>query len=252
MSFLTLENAVKNYQLGETTVNALRGVSLSIEKGEYSVIWGLSGCGKSTLLNILATTDRVTSGKYMFADNNIAALNDRTVTQLREQKIGIIFQTFNLVPVLTAVENVMLPAQLSRNSNRKNLKERALDILETVDVIDYAHHLPDQLSGGQRQRVALARSLINEPELVIADEPTANLDTKNSRNIIELFSKMNKTLNTTFVLSSHDPRLIESATRKIHLQDGEILTDEIISSQPVITEPSFINQAIAKEPADAF
>jgi putative ABC transport system ATP-binding protein len=235
MGFLMLENVVKNYQLGQTTVQALRGVSLTIQHGEFSVIWGASGSGKSTILNILATIDKVSDGRFLFNGQEIAHWHDREITRLREQKIGIIFQSFNLLPVLTALENVMLPAQLNHSRPSADLTERAMAILQSVGVVDVAHHLPDQLSGGQRQRVALARALINQPQLVIADEPTANLDSKNSRNIIDLFSKMNEEFKTTFVFSSHDPQLIESAKRQIKLQDGEIIADHQCPSTPAQT-----------------
>ena len=249
MSFLTLSAASKQYQLGETTVIALNNVDLTIEKGEFTVIWGASGSGKSTLLNMLAMIDHPDNGQYHFNGQSLASMSDEQITSLRQNNIGIIFQSFNLVPVLTALENVMLPGQLHGGTIDPDLKQRAIQLMTEVGVQDYAHHLPDQLSGGQRQRVALARSLINQPELVIADEPTANLDSINSDHIIELFARMNEKLNTTFVFSTHDEKLIQAARRKVHLLDGCIIADTSSagSSSADIEPPQLSSQAITQQ-----
>ncbi len=225
MSYLTLQNVSKRYLLGNTRIDALNDINLGIEEGEFTVIWGPSGCGKSTLLNILATIDDPSDGDYRVGEHSIKGMSDRDKTHLRQREIGVIFQNFNLVPVMTALENVMLPGQLSGGKVDPTLQARARKLMNEVGVEEYVSHRPDQLSGGQRQRVALARALINQPRLVIADEPTANLDSVNSQKIIDLLSQMNKIYSTTFIFSTHDQMLLNSARRKVELRDGKLASD---------------------------
>ena len=226
MSFITLTDVSKNYALGNTTVRALKNVDLTIERGEFTAVWGPSGSGKSTLLNILATIDTPSRGSYCFDGRAIDQLSDKSLTDMRQRRIGIIFQHFNLIPVLTALENVMMPMQLNaaqRNTlSHRALKERALALMNEVGVSDLALSRPDHLSGGQRQRVAIARALITEPEFVVADEPTANLDSHTSEKIIQLMQTLNKQHGTTFIFSTHHNLLIASAERTIQLLDGSI------------------------------
>lgn len=222
MSFISLTNVSREYTLGSTTVPALKNINLTIEKGEFTAIWGPSGSGKSTLLNILATIDKPNHGSYQFSGKDVGTMTDKALTTLRQQHIGIIFQNFNLIPVLSALENVMLPVQVGR-FKIENLQQRAMSLLEEVGVANYAKHRPDHLSGGQRQRVAIARALISNPDFVIADEPTANLDSETSDKIIQLMADLNEKHNTTFLFSTHHHMLIASAKRTIHLLDGEIL-----------------------------
>ena len=240
MSFIQLQQVHKDYALGNTIVPALRGVDLVIERGEFTAIWGPSGSGKSTLLNILATIDSPTRGDYRFDGQSIHQLSDKKLTALRQEKIGIIFQNFNLVPVLTALENVMLPMQISRQKTH-DLVNRALALLEEVGVVDYANHRPDHLSGGQRQRVAIARALIANPEFVIADEPTANLDSNTSEKIIGLMSDLNNKHQTTFVFSTHHHVLIAAARRTIHLLDG-VIVNKSQADTPSFSRPVQNNQ----------
>lgn len=236
MSFLSLERATKHYQLGATRVTAIKEVSLNIESGEFTVIWGPSGCGKSTLLNLLSTIDLPSEGDYRINSESVLNMGDRALTRLRQQRVGIIFQSFNLVPVMTALENVMLPGQLHGDEVAPELKNRAGALLEEVGVSEYADHRPDELSGGQRQRVALARALINRPELVIADEPTANLDSVNGQRIIELLAKMNHKHGTTFVFSTHDQVLLRSAHRRVQLVDGQVASDSLNESSQAVPQ----------------
>ncbi|MCH9692280.1 MAG: ABC transporter ATP-binding protein [Gammaproteobacteria bacterium] len=231
MSFLTLECATKCYQLGSTQIVAVKDISLTIEGGEFTVICGPSGSGKSTLLNMLSTIDLPSEGDYRIDNTSVLNMGDRQLTQMRQKRVGIIFQSFNLVPVMTTRENVMLPGQLHGGRVVPELKSRAETLLEEVGVGQYAEHRPDQLSGGQRQRVALARALINRPELVIADEPTANLDSDNSQKIIALLAEMNRKYGITFVFSTHDQLLLRSARRCVQLVDGRVVEDTQCSNK---------------------
>lgn len=225
MSLFHLDNIGKTYQLGETAVHALQNVSLEIAPAEFTVIWGPSGSGKTTLLNMLSTIDQPSTGTIRFDGQDTGQMDDQALTGLRLNQIGVIFQSFNLIPVLSALENVMLPLQLQGVSPRQ-AATRAQALLDEVDVGQHASRRPDRLSGGQRQRVAIARALITNPKAVIADEPTANLDSGNTRRIIELMSRLNKEHQVTFIFSTHDPLLIDVAERNIHLRDGSIVKTE--------------------------
>lgn len=232
MCLIKLQTISKYYKLGTTTVRALQDVDLRVDQGEFTAVWGPSGSGKSTLFNVLATIDRPSKGSYTFAGQDVTRLGDQELTRLRQQRIGIIFQSFNLVPVLSALENVTLPLQFGR-SNKKQLNERARYLLEEVGLADQQHQRPNQLSGGQQQRVAIARALIAEPSLVLADEPTANLDSKTSELIINLLARLNRDHGTTFLFSTHHDLLIQSARRQLHLKDGLLETEAAQSGKPL-------------------
>jgi putative ABC transport system ATP-binding protein len=212
--------------LGETTIEALNNVSLDIHSGEFLAVWGPSGSGKSTMMNIIGLIDAPTSGEVWFDGQNTRSLKDDELTDFRGHKIGFVFQGFNLVPVLTALENVMLPLQIQGVPEHK-AHERAMAALIDVGLERFKSSRPDKLSGGQRQRVAIARALAVEPKLVIADEPTANLDSENSRMVVDLMRDLNRTRGVTFVFTTHDPRLLEHVDRKILLRDGNIESDEV-------------------------
>jgi putative ABC transport system ATP-binding protein len=222
---LELRDIQKTYQLGEVPVHALKGVSTDIDKGEFIAICGPSGSGKSTLLNIIGTVDTPTAGTVKYAGQDVLRMSDDAQTEMRNTTIGFIFQSFNLVPVFTALENVMLPLTF-RNLPAKVAKEKALAKLQAVGLEKHVHHRPSKLSGGQRQRVAIARALAQEPSLVIADEPTANLDSVTSRQILDIMLQLNAQEHITFIFSTHDPRLIDHVRRTMWLQDGVITADE--------------------------
>ena len=207
--------------MGATRVPALRGVSLAIEAGEFVAVAGPSGSGKSTLLNLVGCLDHPSSGRVLVGDVDVATLGDDALSDLRSRTIGFIFQTFNLIPVLSAVENVEFPL-LFRGSDpaARTRAERALD---AVGLAGFGRHRPDELSGGQRQRVAVARALVTQPAIVLADEPTANLDSATGEAIIALMLEINRRQGTTFLFSTHDPRVMTHAHRVIQLADGKIL-----------------------------
>jgi len=212
----------KDYFLGETVVHALRGVDLMIDKGEFVAIWGPSGSGKTTLLNLIGAIDQPTSGQFYIEGQEVKRLSDNKRTELRNRSIGFIFQGFNLIPVLSALENVMLPLEI-RGASSSEARDRALSRLDEVGLSDFVRHRPDKMSGGQQQRVAIARALVTNPSLVIADEPTANLDTDTSKKIIGLMRDLNEKEKTTFVFSTHDQRLLGQVERLVRLEDGKIL-----------------------------
>ena len=217
-----LSNIHRHFPLGETTVQALRGVDLTIARGESLAIWGPSGSGKSTLLNLLGLIDQPDQGTLRFDGEDVHGQSDDALTDCRSRKIGFVFQSFNLVPVLTALENVMLPLQI-QGLNLDAARVRAEAWLARVGLERFARQRPDKLSGGQRQRVAIARALVTGPELVLADEPTANLDSENSRDLIELLQQLNAETGVTCVFSTHDPRLLDHVPRHVQLVDGRIL-----------------------------
>lgn len=227
MSKIEIRNLTKSYRLGHTSVEALRGIDLSIDTPEIIGIVGPSGSGKTTLLNILGGIDLATSGTVSIDEDKIGDLDDNARTALRRREIGFIFQTFSLIPVLTALENVELPL-MAQGVPRKQRRERALALLKRVGLTREAYQRPDELSGGQRQRVAIARALIIKPRLVLADEPTANLDGENGRNVLELMHEMNHEMKTTFLLSTHDPRVLPYLDRRVYLEDGRITRIEVV------------------------
>jgi putative ABC transport system ATP-binding protein len=217
-----LKDVVKTYKLGETTVPALRGCSLTLNRGDFTALIGASGSGKSTVLNMVGCIDEPDSGSIEIDNVNIKPLSDLARSRLRNEKIGFIFQSFNLIPVLTAYENVELPLLINQNVNPAEYRERVQGALADVDLSGFAHHLPDQLSGGQRQRVAIARALAAKPALILADEPTANLDSVNSTKIIDLMIELNRTKGVTFLFSTHDERLMDRVSHIVHIRDGII------------------------------
>jgi putative ABC transport system ATP-binding protein len=223
---LRLDGVRRVFRLGATEVEALAGVSLEIAAGEFLAVWGPSGSGKSTLMNLLGLIDAPSAGSLCFEGEDVARLGDDALTDFRGGRIGFVFQNFNLVPVLSALENVMLPLQL-RGVTTETARAQALEMLTEVGLERFVAARPDQLSGGQRQRVAIARALAVQPRLVIADEPTANLDTENSRMVVDLMRAMNRAHGVTFVFTTHDPRLLEHVDRRILLRDGRIERDEV-------------------------
>jgi len=222
---INAQNVVKIYSSGSLRVEALRSVSLQVQRGEILGIMGASGCGKTTLLNCLSGLDGVTSGEVFIEGTNLATMNDRQKTSYRAQNMGFIFQTYNLLPVLSAVENVELPLVVSGVPAGK-ARTRAMAALERVNLADRAQNWPAQLSGGQRQRVTIARALVNEPAIVWADEPTGALDSKTANEIIELMEQLNREQAQTFVLVTHDPRVGQRCHRLIHMSDGQIVSEE--------------------------
>ena len=224
-SIVELKKVVKEYPLGKLTVRALADVDLIIEKGEFTVIAGPSGSGKTTLLNMVGCVDVPTSGEVVVEGRSTIKLKDRARTRLRLSKLGFIFQTFNLIPVLTAAQNVEFPLLLQGKMSRKERKSRVEEMFELVDLTPHIKKRPNELSGGQRQRVAIARALVSLPSIVLADEPTANLDSATGLNIINLMKVLNQKRQTTFIFSTHDPRVMEHAKRIIHIVDGKIDSD---------------------------
>ena len=224
-TIIELTDIKKSYRLGQTEVPAVRGVSLKLQKGEFTGIVGASGSGKSTLLNVIGCIDDPDSGRIMIDGIDVLALNDDEKSLLRNAKIGFIFQTFNLVPVLNVYENVELPLLINDAISVSERKDRVKAALSDVGLEGYLRNRPDQLSGGQRQRVAIARALAGNPAIVLADEPTANLDSVNSNKIIDLMLELNAKRKVTFLFSTHDEKLIGRILRTIHIQDG-VLVDE--------------------------
>jgi putative ABC transport system ATP-binding protein len=213
----------KEYELGRTRVAALRGVTLEVERGEFLAVAGPSGSGKSTLLNLMGCLDHPTSGRVIIGEQDVAHLDDDALSDLRARQIGFIFQTFNLIPVLSALENVEFPLLFQgRPGGRAAGRARARRALEEVGLLDFARHRPDELSGGQRQRVAVARALVTDPVIVLADEPTANLDSMTGDAIISLMLDINRRDGTTFIFSTHDAKVMAHAHRVVHLADGRL------------------------------
>ena len=229
-TIIEINSLKKDYHVGEVTVHALRGVDLKIEEGEFVAIMGVSGSGKSTMLNILGCLDKPTSGKYMLDGVNIATMGKDELARLRNQKLGFVFQSYNLLARTTALENVELPLFYNPKIRAKERKESALRALEAVGLSDRMHHMPNQLSGGQQQRVAIARSLVNNPVLILADEPTGNLDTRTSFEIMELFQSLNEK-GRTIVFVTHENDIARFATRNIMFRDGKIQRENIVTDR---------------------
>ena len=226
MPLLELVNVKKDYMKGETVIPALKGVDLLIEKGDFLSIVGPSGSGKSTLLNVIGCIDTPTHGRVLYNGTDLAELNDKEKTRYRKENISFIFQSFNLIPVLTARENVELPLIIEKKFNKNEIHDKVTEIIEIVGLGDMADRFPRELSGGQEQRVAIARALVKNPLVVLADEPTANLDSEMSEDIISIMQKMNEEIHTTFIFSTHDPLVEKHAKRVIILKDGLIASDE--------------------------
>ncbi len=222
MVLIEAANVVKHYRMGEIVVEALRGVSLKIDAGDFVVIVGPSGSGKSTLMHILGALDHPTSGKVYIDGIDISELDDWHLAMIRRNKLGFIFQQVNLIPTLSAPENVIIPTE-PMDIDKDDAEHRAAKLLADVDLSDRIFHKPNELSGGQKQRVSIARSLINNPELIFADEPTGNLDSKTGEHIINLMHELNQKHGKTFVIVTHDESLLEYATKKIFIKDGKIV-----------------------------
>ena len=221
-TILKVEKVTKSYKLSKTNfVNALNGVDIDIKKGEMVAVMGPSGSGKSTLLNMLGALDKPTEGEVMVGDETISRMNSKKLAALRNRKMGFIFQNYDLIPTLNALENVMLPLRYA-GIKGKEARERAEAELEKVGLTDRIKHLPSELSGGQQQRVAIARALVNKPEIILADEPTGNLDTKSGNEIIEMIKKLNKEEGQTFVMVTHNPDVAKICDRIIKVVDGKI------------------------------
>jgi putative ABC transport system ATP-binding protein len=224
MEVVKIENVARAYQVGKIETQALRGVNLSIENGEFTALVGPSGSGKTTLLQMIGCLDQPTSGRVFINNKDVTSLNRNQRADMRRGTIGFIFQFFALIPTLTAYENVEMPLLLNGHTPKER-RERVMELLNAVDLTDRANNRPDQLSGGQQQRVAVARALASKPTLILADEPTANLDTTNGQQVMEIMKKLNKDTGVTFVFATHDPRVISYARRVVTLQDGLILKD---------------------------
>jgi len=207
-------------------VPALRGVDLNVEEGEFTTIFGPSGSGKTTLLNMIGCLDTPTEGEIRLNDKKVSDLSRKALAMTRRHNIGFVFQSYNLIPVLTAYENVEFAIRLIDHTSVLQIKEKVLKILDEVGLKGLENRRPNELSGGEKQRVAIARALVKEPKLVLADEPTANLDSKNAADVVDIMRKMNKELKTTFIFSTHDPMVMKYARRLINLKDGMISADE--------------------------
>lgn len=227
---ISVRNLVKTYYMGANVVNALQGVDLNISKNEYVALMGPSGSGKSTLMNLIGCLDTPTSGEYILNGSNVSTMDDGELAAVRNKEIGFVFQTFNLLPRLSALENVALPLVYAGISKSERI-EKAKHVLNSVGLADRMDHKPNELSGGQRQRVAVARALVNDPSIILADEPTGNLDSKTSYEIIGLFEEIHA-LGNTIVLVTHEPDIAEFAHRIVKMKDGKVESD-VLNPNPM-------------------
>ncbi len=227
MSILQTEHLYKIYDTNGISVTALKDINLEINNGDFLALAGPSGSGKTTLLNLLGSLDKPTKGKVLLDGEDLAEKSKKELSNIRLNKMGFIFQAYNLIPVLTAIENVEFPMMLL-GMNDKERRHKALDIMQYLGIDNLANKKPNQMSGGQQQRVAVARAIVNDPLVVLADEPTANLDSKTGANLLDLMNKMNEDKNITFIFASHDFHVIERAKRLIKIEDGAIIEDKIV------------------------
>ncbi len=225
MNVVELNSIKKIYMLDKTEVHALRGIDLAINKGEFVCIAGPSGSGKTTILNLIGCIDKPTEGTVLIDNEDVIKFNDKNLTNYRLNKLGFIFQSFNLIPVLNVYENIEFPLLLQKNVSKKERMQRVMHFIKEVGLEDRIKNKPSELSGGQRQRVAIARALVTKPVIVLADEPTANLDSETGDRIISLMKEINKREQTTFIFSTHDPDIMKHAQRVIRLHDGKIVND---------------------------
>jgi putative ABC transport system ATP-binding protein len=263
MPVISVRNLVKTYTVGEVTVRALRGADMDVEKGEFVAITGPSGSGKSTLMHILGCLDRPTSGQYILDGSDVSRMSKDELAVVRNRKIGFVFQGFNLLSRTTALDNVELPLLYNTGIHKMKAAERhkrAMDALKIVGLGERFHHFPNQLSGGQQQRVAIARSLITEPSIILADEPTGNLDTRTSIEVMDIFQRLNQERGITIILITHEMDIAEHGTRFIRFRDGKIQIDQKITKRRNAAEelaalppPDEIDEAVpvAADPAPA-
>ncbi len=235
---IQLQDITKIYQMGDVQVHALRGVSLTICQGEMVAIMGPSGSGKSTLMNIIGCLDQPTSGTYYLAGENVSRLNDDQLAEIRNRRLGFVFQNFNLLARTNALQNVELPL-IYAGVRPAERRQRAQAALQAVGLKDRMHHRPNELSGGQQQRVAIARALVNKPRIILADEPTGNLDSRVGAEVIGLFQKLNVETGLTVILVTHEPDIAEHARRIIHIYDGQIVSDEQVAEPRVAGESAY-------------
>jgi putative ABC transport system ATP-binding protein len=226
MEVTRVENVTRLYKTGKMEAQALRGVDLTIESGEFTALVGPSGSGKTTLLQLIGCLDQPTSGKVFINGKDVSRLSRNQRAEVRSGAIGFVFQFFALIPTLTAYENIEMPLLLTGKGAAER-RQRVSQLLEWVDLTDRSHHRPDQLSGGQQQRVAVARALATQPALILADEPTANLDTPNGKQVMEIMQRLNRETGVTFVFATHDPRVIQFARRVVNLRDGLVVDDAV-------------------------
>ena len=225
MTLLELTGVKKIYRQGQIEVPALRGVDLIVEPGEFTTLFGPSGSGKTTLLNLIGCLDQPTGGSIIFDGRELGDLDKKDLARIRREKIGFVFQSYNLIPVLTAYENVEFAIRLVKEHSNQEVRDRVMETLAAVGLEGLENRKPNELSGGQKQRVAIARALVKEPKLILADEPTANLDSKTSEEVLEVMVKMNQELGTTFIFSTHDPKVMDYARRLLEIRDGLISQD---------------------------
>lgn len=242
-TIIKIKSLKKDYHVGEVTVHALRGVDMEIFVGEFVAVMGVSGSGKSTMLNILGCLDKPTKGDYFLDEVDVKSLTGDELARLRNQKLGFVFQAYNLLPRTTALENVELPLFYNARVKAKERKERAIAALKAVGLADRMHHMPNQLSGGQQQRVAIARSLVNDPVMILADEPTGNLDTRTSFEIMELFQDLNAR-GRTIVYVTHEPDIARFATRNVVFRDG------LIQHENMVTDRHFAKEILKTLPVE--
>src|SRR5690554_3590226 len=226
MALLEMRGLTKIYDQGKIEVPALRGIDLTVEQGEFTTIFGPSGSGKTTLLNMIGCLDTPTAGRILFDGQSLEELDKKALALIRRHNVGFVFQSYNLIPVLTAYENVEFAIRLVNKYDKQEIRDRVLSILKAVGLEGLENRKPNELSGGQKQRVAIARALVKEPKLVLADEPSANLDSKTSEEVMAVMAKMNQELGTTFIFSTHDPLVMDYARRLIEIRDGLIAKDQ--------------------------